>query len=56
MKAEPQVVVVETGYWGLTKASNKAKQYLDKQDIQLVIKNGHATKAFNNLSESVRKL
>lgn len=57
LKAEPQVVVVGTGYLGLMKVPNEVKQHFNKRGIRLVIeKTSDATKTFNKLEEAGEKV
>lgn len=57
LKAEPQVVVVGTGYSGLMKVPNEVKQHLDQHGIRLVTeRTGDATRTFNKLAESGEKV
>lgn len=57
LKAEPQAIVVGTGYSGLMKVPNDVRQSLDKKGIRLIVeKTGDATKTFNKLAASGEKV
>lgn len=57
LKADPNIVVVGTGYSGLMKVSHEVKQQLDKHGIRLVVeKTGDAAETFNKLANSSEKV
>lgn len=57
LEAEPQVIIVGTGYSGLIKITDEVKQHLNERGIQLVIeRTDDATKTFNKLAKSGEKV
>jgi len=55
MQAQPEVLVVGTGYFGLMKVPSEVRDYLISRGIELVVENTkEACKSYNRLASTKR--